>query len=119
MTDHRQLTVDLFNHTCSLLDNKNRTTEQDEEMVHAALGRFSESKYDAQLYLDACTQNEFNDWDIPFAYEGLAMSCVKNPVKEKQYLAEARQLGEKVAEEDDKQWLFTNLDEITAIIDGK
>ena len=119
MTDHRQLTVDLFNHTWSLIDNNNRTTEQDEEMVHAALGRFSESEYYAQLYLYACTQNEFNDWDVPFAYEGLAMSCVKNPVKEKQHLAEARQLGEKVANDDDKQWLFTNLDEIAVTIDGE
>lgn len=148
MTDHRQLAVDLFNHTWSLLDNLNRTTDQDEEMVHAAhasryhwsiagtaknhargdwqiarvyaaLGRYSEAEHYAQLCLDACTRNEFDDWDVPFAYEGLARSSIHNPEKAKQYLAEARQFGEKVAKQDDKQWLFTNLDEIASMIDGK
>jgi len=32
MTDHRQLAVDLFNHTRSIFSTKNRTAEQDEEM---------------------------------------------------------------------------------------
>ncbi len=31
MTDHRQLSVDLFNHTWSLIDNPKRTPEQDED----------------------------------------------------------------------------------------
>ncbi len=148
MTDHRQLAVELFNHTWSLLSNNNRSPQQDEEMVHAAhvsrnhwgiagtpihhargdwqlarvyavLGRFSESEHYAKLYLEACTQNEFDDWDLPFAYEAMARSCVVNPERAKQYLAEARKLGEKVANDDDKQWLFTNLDEIAVMIDGE
>jgi len=148
MTDHRKLAVDLFNQTWTLLDDKTRTPEQDEEMVHAAhasryhwsiagtvknhargdwqiarvyaaLARFSEAEHYAKLYLEACTQNEFDDWDAPFAYEGLARAYVQNPEKSKQHLAEARQLGKKIAKEDDKQWLFTNLDEIASMIDGK
>jgi hypothetical protein len=31
----------------------------------------------------------------------------------------ARKLGEKVANDDDKQWLFTNLDEIAVMINGE
>jgi hypothetical protein len=33
-------------------------------------------------------------------------------------LAKARQLSKKIAKEDDKKWLLTNLDEISAMIDG-
>ena len=36
MTDHRQLGVDLFNHTSTLLEKEDRTPDEDEEMVHAA-----------------------------------------------------------------------------------
>jgi len=36
MTDHRQLGVDLFNHTWTLLEKESRTPDEDEEMVHAA-----------------------------------------------------------------------------------
>jgi hypothetical protein len=34
--DHRQLGVDLFNQTWTLLDRDDRTTEEDDEMVNAA-----------------------------------------------------------------------------------
>ena len=148
MTDHRQLAVDLFNYTWTLLDNKNRTPQQDEEMVHAShasrhhwsisgtpqhqarggwqlarvyatLERFEEAAHYAELYIDACEKNEFEDWDLPFAHEGIARSHVKtNPKIAKLHLAKARQLSKKIAKEDDKKWLLTNLDEISAMIDG-
>jgi hypothetical protein len=34
--DHRQLGVDLFNDTWTLLEKENRTPDEDDEMVHAA-----------------------------------------------------------------------------------
>ncbi|MBC8523204.1 hypothetical protein H8D29_04695 [PVC group bacterium] len=149
MTDHRQLAVDLFNHTWALLENTDRSSEQDEEMVHAAhasrhhwsiagttkdhargdwqiarvyaaVGRFGESEYYASLYLEACNKNEFEDWDLPFAYEGLARAIAKtNQNKAKEHLAEARLLSEKIDKEEDKKWLLANLEEIAAMIDGK
>ena len=149
MTDHRQLAVDLFNHTWTLLDIKNRTPEQDEEMVHAAhasrhhwsiagtaknkargdwqlarvyatLGRYSDAEHYAELYLLACKNNEFEDWDLPFAHEGLARTCAKtNPEKSTEHLTKARQLGEEISQEDEKKWILTNLDEIALMIDGK
>ncbi len=148
MTDHRKLAVELFNHTWELLDNNQRTPDQNEEMIHAAhasryhwgiagtvknhargewqiarvyaaSGRFAESEHYADLYLRACKDNEFDDWDLPFAHEGLARAFAKTKKDAAQlHLIEARQLGEKIAEEDDKQWLFTNLNEIAAMIDG-
>jgi len=41
-----------------------------------------------------------------------------NPKIAKLHLAKARQLSKKIAKEDDKKWLLTNLDEISAMIDG-
>ena len=148
MTDHRQLAVDLFNHTWSLLDNKNRTPEQDEEMVHAAhasryhwgiagteknnargewqiarvyasLKRFVSSAHYAQRYMDACKIHDFADWDLPFAHEGLARALVTNdPEKAKKHLAEARNIGEGIEKDEDREWLHTNLDEISAMMNG-
>ena len=146
MTDYRQLAVDLFNHTWTLLDSQNRTSEQDEEMVHsahasrhhwgiagttkngargerqiarayAALERYTSSEHHATLYMDACLSHEFEDWDVPFAHEGLARAlALHDSVKAKEHLAEARRLGEMIEKEEDKTWLFTNLDEIAAMI---
>ena len=148
MTDHRQLAVGLFNHTWTLLDNDTRTQKQDEEMVHAArasrhhcsiagtqknhargdwqiarvyaaVSRYAESEHYSKLYLESCQQNEFEDWDLPFAFEGLARACVvTNPEQSKKCITEARQLAEKIAGDDEKHWLFTNLDEIAAMIDA-
>lgn len=35
-TLHRQLGIDLFNHTWELLDKPNRTRDEDDAMIHAA-----------------------------------------------------------------------------------
>ena len=59
MTDHHQPAVALFNQTWSLLDNKQRTAEQDETMVHVAhasrhhWGIAGTPKNHARLYMDA------------------------------------------------------------------
>ena len=131
MTEHRQLAVDLFNHTWTLLDTENRTPEQDEEMVHAAhasrhhwgiagteknkargewqiarvyaaLKRFVASAHHAQLYMDACKMHEFDDWDMPFAYEGLARGCALHDNDQaKKHIQEARETGRKIEKEED------------------
>jgi|TARA_B100000959_G_scaffold277104_1_gene333021 hypothetical protein len=148
MTDHRQLASDLFNHTWSLLDNDERTKEQDEEMVHAAhasryhwgiagtpknhargewqiarvyaaLKRFSSSAHHAQLCIDACKMHDFGPFDLAFANEGLARALVtNNPTEAKKYLTTARKVGDGIEKEEDQQWLHTNLDEIAAKIDA-
>ena len=148
MTDHRQLAVDLFNHTWTLLDNNERTEEQNEEMVHAAhasrhhwgiagteknkargewqiarvyavLNRAEPSIHHAQMYMDACQANDFDDWDLPFANEGLARAYANvDSEQTKRYLQEARNTGSKIEKDEDRAWLYTNLDEIDVMING-
>ena len=149
MTDHRKLAVDLFNHTWTLLDNKKRTPEQDEEMVHAAhasryhwgiagtkknhargewqiarvyavLKRFASSAHHAQLYMDDCKMHDFGPFDLAFANEGLARALVSNnPMEAEKHLAKARKVGEGIEKDEDREWLHTNLDEISAMIDDE
>lgn len=99
--NHRQLGVDLFNYTWDLLDKKDRTQAEDDEMIHSAhasryhwgiagnalnlargewqvsrvyavLGRGEPAFYHARRSLEICQQNDISDFDLAFAYEALA-----------------------------------------------
>ena len=99
--DHRQLGVDLFNGTWTLMEQADRTPDDDALMIHMAhasayhwlqvgtpenvarshwqcsrmytvLGRSEPAIYHAKLMLDVCEQNDIGDWDLAFAYEALA-----------------------------------------------
>jgi hypothetical protein len=97
---HKKSAVDLFNLVWSLLDNADRSPEQDDTMVHAAhasryhwgeigtplefergewqisrvyavLGRSEPALHHARRCLDICQANEIGDFDIAFAYEAV------------------------------------------------
>lgn len=98
---HKKMAVDLFNSVWSFLDKKERTAEEEDEMVHAAhasryhwgqIGSFLEKErgewqisrvysvlkrlqpalYHAQRCLEICKENNIGDFDIAFAYEAMA-----------------------------------------------
>lgn len=100
--DERQLGVDLFNHTWTLLEKENRTRAEDDEMlnathasayhwsragagpehaaraewqisrVNAVLGRGEAAVYHAERCLEHCLENGIGDWDVAAGYEALA-----------------------------------------------
>ena len=100
--EQRRLAANLFNLTWSLLSKDDRTTEDDDRMLHAAhasrfhwgevganvnfvrgewqcsrvyavLGRAEPALYHAQRCLDWCEGGEdLEDFDLPYAYEALA-----------------------------------------------
>jgi hypothetical protein len=99
--DYRQLGVDLFNGTWTLMQKPARTADEDTLMIHMAhasayhwlqvgtpentarshwqcsrmytlLGRSEPALYHARLVLDVCERNGIGDWDLAFAYEALA-----------------------------------------------
>ena len=102
MTDHRQLGVDLFNHTWTLLEQEQRTADEDDAMLNAAhasrwhwsraseeakhqargewqlarvyavLGRGEPAVHHARRCLDWCGRGDVEDWDLAFAHEALA-----------------------------------------------
>lgn len=98
---HEKFAVDLFNLVWDLLDNEERTKEEDDRMLHAAhasrfhwgeigtplefergewqisrvytvLNRPRAAICHAQRCLDICTANQIGDFDLAFAYEALA-----------------------------------------------
>jgi hypothetical protein len=98
---HRQLAADLFNHVWTLLEMRERTPEQDDEMIHAAhasryhwgevgeavhrargewqcsrvyavLGRGEPALFHAARSLALCEQHRIGDFDLAFAYEAMA-----------------------------------------------
>ena len=141
--DHRQLAVDLFNHTWELLDNAERTQAEDDEMIHCAhasryhwglagtalhlargewqisrvyavLKRGEPAQYHAKRSLELCQENGFGDFDLAFAYEALARAASVADEKQsvEEFLALAKEAGEKIAEKDDKDYFFSELESI-------
>jgi len=106
-TDHRQVAVDLFNHVWTLMDSPDRTTAQDDEMLHAAhasryhwglvgepvnlargewqcsrvyaiLGRGEPAIHHGRRCLEICQAEDIGDFDLAFAYEALARAHLVN-----------------------------------------
>ncbi|WP_456826861.1 hypothetical protein [Cellulomonas sp. P5_E12] len=99
--DERRLAVDQFNGVWRLLENEDRTVEDDDRMVHmahasryhwgqvgapenrsrgewqvsrvyAVLGRAEPALHHARRGLEICQAHSIADWDLAYAYESLA-----------------------------------------------
>jgi hypothetical protein len=97
---HKKFAIDCFNGTWDLLDNKNRSPEEDDNMIHmahasryhwgeigtplefargdwqisrvyAVLGMGAMAIKYAETSLAHCQQNDIVDFDLAFAYEAL------------------------------------------------
>ena len=100
-SQHRRLAADLFNYTWSLLDLKDRTTAEEEEMLHAAhasryhwghagtplniavgewqisrvysaLGRAEPALWHARRSLEMARRHKLGRFYLAYAYEGAA-----------------------------------------------
>lgn len=102
--DHKQLGIDLFNHTWTLMDSNDRTPEGNAELLNTAhasyyhwiaskppvvnlargewllsrvycvLNRPEPALHHAKRSLDYCLANGIKDFDLAFGYEALARS---------------------------------------------
>ena len=81
--------------------------------VYATLGRAEPALYHAGRCLTYCegSPEEMDDWDLPCAYEALARAnSVAGNVEEARRFAErARDLGERIADEEDRKLLEADL----------
>jgi hypothetical protein len=137
---HKRFAVNSFNLVWSLHDKKDRTKEEDDKMVHAAhasrfhwgeigapvnlergewqisrvysiLNKSRSALYHAERCLEICKENNIGDWDIAFAYEGMARAYAvagKNADCEK-YIKLAKEAGEQIKEKGDKDLFFSEL----------
>ena len=131
---HRKQAVDLFNFTWTLIDKPDRTPDEDDRMIHAAhasryhwaivgnvvnflrgdwqiahvytiLHQPQAAMHYAQRCLDQCLANSIGDFDLAYAYEGVARSyaCAGHTAEAQQYQRLAEQAGSQISDEEDRQ----------------
>jgi len=82
--------------------------------VYAVLNRPEPALYHAQRCLEICQQNDIGDFDIAFAYEALARAyaIAGNAVQAQKYLDLAREAGQAIEEEGNRNYFFGELETI-------
>ncbi|HEX2914916.1 MAG TPA: hypothetical protein VH186_29250 [Chloroflexia bacterium] len=130
---HKRFAIDLNNLTWTLLGKKERTAEEDEKMVNAAhastyhwgevgtavnqargqwmishsyavLNRPQSALHHAQLCLLIVEQNNFGDFDLAYAYEGMARALAASEQLEeaRRYYALAEEAGQQIKDKEDR-----------------
>ena len=83
--------------------------------VYSILKRPHAAEYHAKRCLDITIDNKIEDFDLAFAYEAMARaySIFGNKTAEKKkYLALAKEAGNKIEDEENKKYFFSELDTI-------
>jgi len=82
--------------------------------VYSVLKMSQPAIYHGQRCLDICLDHKIADFDIAFAYESLARAYALIDEKEKveEYKKLAKKVGEKIAKKEDKEYFFSELDNI-------
>jgi len=83
--------------------------------VYAVLNRAEPALYHAQRCLEICQENGIGDFDLAYAYEALARaSAVAGmPAQRDEYAALAKEAGRYIAEQDDKETFFKDLETVS------
>lgn len=145
----RQIAAACFNEVWTLLEKENRTEAEDAQMVHQAhastyhwmqiggperrargewqcarvycvLGQPAAAMFHARKVLEICQREGIGDFDLAFAYEGLARaSAVAGDFDEARRWAElARAAATDIAEEFDRELLLGDLETLPAGVVG-
>jgi len=79
--------------------------------VYSVLSRPDEARHHAQRCLDICKKNHIEDFDIAFAYESMARAAgaAGQTQEAKKYVELAREAGEKIEEQGNKDYFFGEL----------
>ena len=144
---HRQFAKELFNGVWDLLEKPDRTKEDDLQMirmahasryhwgeigtplefargdwqigrVYAVLGFGVMSYKYAKSCLDLCVKHDLGDFDLAFAYEGLARACAVSGdiAKGGGYISLAKTAGEEIKEDDDREYFFRELKKVEELL---
>ncbi len=142
---HKKFAVEAFNNTWNYIEKENRTEDDDMKMINLAhasryhwgfVGQalhfergewliakvYSELKvFDRALYhskkcLSICIENDILDFDIAFAYEGLARSykLMNDEEKFKTNFDLAMKVSEDIADQEDKEYFLSELKKLEA-----
>jgi hypothetical protein len=134
---HKKFAVELNNLVWNLLGKKDRTKQEDETMVHAAHGSYyhwskvgtavnlqrgewlvshvyavlnrpEPALHHAKLCLELTKENNLVDFDLAYAYEGMARAyaSAKEKSESQEYIKLAKEAGEKIKNKEDKDIFF-------------
>lgn len=140
---NKKFAVDLFNYVWSLLSKQERTVEEDEEMVNAAhascfhwskvgipvnlqrgewlishvyavLKRAEPALHHAKICLRLTEEHKFRDFDLVYAYEGMAraLAVSGNKNERNKYINLAKEAGNEIKEKEDRELFFNDLKSI-------
>jgi hypothetical protein len=138
---NKKFAVELNNLVWNLLGKKDRTGQEDETMVHAAhascyhwskvgtavnlqrgewlisrvyavLNRPEPALHHAKLCMELTTENNLVDFDLAFAYEGMARAyaCSGEKAESEKYIGLAKEAGEKIKNKEDKNIFFSDFE---------
>ncbi len=144
---HREFAAECFNGVWELLDKGTRSKEEDMQMirmahasryhwgevgtplefargdwqiarVYAVLGFGVMSFKYAKSCLDLCEKHDLGDFDLAFAYEGLARaSAVSGDIAKGQgYLYMAKETGKAIEKEDDRAYFLSELKKVEEML---
>jgi hypothetical protein len=79
--------------------------------VYSAVGRSEAAIYHAQRCLTICRENGIGDFDLAFAYEGLARGYAVggDPGKSQEYIKLATQAGQEIEDEGNREYFLGEL----------
>ena len=88
--------------------------------AYAELSVARPALYYARRCLDACSENTFSPCDCAFAHEGMARAHVVAGEMEEacRCIDRASRVGRDIEDDKDRDWLYKNLDEITATVNA-
>ena len=138
---HKKFAVELNNLVWNLLGKKDRTKQEDETMVHAAhascyhwskvgtavnlqrgewlvshvyavLNRPEPALHHAKICMELTKENNLVDFDLAYAYEGMARAyaSAKGKSKSQEYIKLAKEAGEKIKNKEDKDLFFSDFE---------
>src|SRR6056297_2241967 len=82
--------------------------------VYAVLGMGESALFHGKIALKTCQKEGIADFDLAFAYEAIAraFSILDEKTEKEKYIALAKEAGEKIADEENRQYFFSELDSI-------
>lgn len=86
--------------------------------VYSVLNRSEAALHYAQRCLERCEEHSIGDFDLAFAYEGLsrAHAVAANVTQSREYAQLARQAGERIKDQGDRDYFFGELDAVLGLL---
>jgi len=144
---HRRFAAQLFNLTWDLMEKQDRTREEDDRMIHAAhasrfhwgeigtplelergewqiarvyalLGRPEPSLHHARRCLEICQANSIGDFDLAFAFEGLARAhaAAGEFRTAGEYVEKGKLAAGAIAEKEDRDYFLSELASVSSLL---